>query len=220
MSTTSRAIDPRPARTMARILELLAQEPFTCLDLAERLSVSHTSVHTCLNRLMTEPRQIHVCGYKRTGGRAFRIFDLGDKPDVQFQPLHLISKPKVDMVEINCKVLIDALARPQTVEELTESCNCSAAYVRKYLAILMAETPRRVHIHEWRRPDGRGPLAKVFAAGERRDAPCVSLTPSQRFQELKANPEKHERALKLRVLAAARRRTRKKPQNVFSALGL
>jgi predicted ArsR family transcriptional regulator len=213
-------VDPRSARTTARIIELLASGPMTREGIANDLSVSNTTVHTFLNRLMAAPRKIHVCGWERTGGRAFRLFGLGDAPDAPFEPLRSISKPKVDMTEINCKVLADALARPQSADELAESCRCSPAYVRKYLAILMAEAPRRIHLHVWRRHEGRGPLTKVYAAGDKRDAPRPHLTASERFQELKANADKHERVLKLRCLAAARRRTRNKPQNVFSALGL
>jgi hypothetical protein len=213
-------IDPRPARTMARILELLASRPMTRSDLAETLSVSHTTVHTCLNRLMAAPRKIHVCEWERTGGRAFRLFGLGDAPDMPFQRLRAISKPKVDMTEINCKVLVDALVRPQSVDELAESCRCSPAYVRKYLAILLSESPRRIYLMEWRRPNGKGSLTRVFAAGSKCDAKRPRVSASDRFQELKAGKERHERTLKLRCLAAARRRTRNKPQNVFSALGL
>jgi AraC-like DNA-binding protein len=220
MSTKNGAIDPRPARTMARILELLASGPMTRSDIAETLSVSHTTVHTCLNRLMGAPRQVHVCGWQRTGGRAFRLFSLGDGADAPFYQKRAIPKQRTDMTEINCKALITALTPPRSVDELTKVCHCSPAYVRKYLAILMAESPRRIYIHEWRRPDGPGPLAKVFAAGDKLDAPRLRLTTSARFQELKADKEKHERNLKLRRLSAARRRTRKKPQNVFSALGL
>jgi hypothetical protein len=220
MSTKNGAIDPRPARTMSRILELLKAGPLTNLELAEKLSLPRITVYWNLCRLLDAPRQVHVSGWKRTGGKPFRQFALGDMPDVPFEPLHTITKPKQGMTDINCAVLVDALARPQSVADLVESCHCSAAYVHKYLAILMRETPRRIYIKEWRRPEGPGGLAPVYAAGSKLDVVKPRITQADRFQELKADKERHERALKLRQLSAARRRTRKKPQNVFSALGL
>jgi predicted ArsR family transcriptional regulator len=205
---------------MAGVLDLLKSAPMTNADLAHRLAVSTSTVHNTVKRLMAAPRQIHVCGWRRTGGRAFRLFGLGDEPDVPFEPLRAVPKRKVDMREVSCKALIDALAQPQSIDELTEALRCSQAYVRKYLTILRAETPRRIYVKEWRRPNGRGSLTQVFAAGSQLDAPRPRMTTAERFQEIKANPEKHERLNKLRRLAALRRRTRTKPQNVFSALGL
>lgn len=117
-------------------------------------------------------------------------------------------------------LVVEALTKPQTVADLTASCRCSASYVRKHLTILLAETPRRVYVKEWRRPEGPGGLAPVYAAGSRPDAAKPKITQAQRFKELKADKDKHQRALLLRRLAAARRRMRKKPQTVFAALGI
>lgn len=213
-------VDPRPARTMARILELLKDGPLTRLEISEKLSLSQSTAHHNLTRLQAEPRKIHVCGWVRTSGNPHRQFALGDKPDVPFVPLHQVVKPEVDTVAVACKRIVSALVRHQSVQELATSLGCSVAYVRKYIAILLAESPRRIYVKTWRRPTGPGGLTKVYAIGNKPDAQPPRLTGADRFKELKANPEKHERFNKVRCLAAARRRTRKKPQTIFSALGL
>lgn len=210
--------DPRPASTTARVLQELANGPMTLSELESKLSVTRTTMYNCVVRLMAKPRRVHVSGWVHTGGSAARQFALGAGPDAPFRPLRTIPKPRTDMTEINCRVLVDALSRPKTADELAESCRCSASYVHKYLTILMSEKPRRVYVKEWRRPDGRGGLAKVYAAGSKRDAKRPTITAAQRFKEIKADPERRERALVLRRLADARRRTRANPQPWFAAL--
>lgn len=205
---------------MARILDLLQKGPMMRAELAAALSVPSATIHWNLNRLMAAPRQVRVSSWVRTGGQPARQFSLGDAPDAPFEALHTVRKKKVDMAEINLALLVKALATPQSAADLALVCRCSMTYVRKHMAMLMAETPRRIYVKEWRRPDGPGGLAMVYAAGTRRDAKKPNITQAQRFEELKADPEKHKRSLELRQLATARRKMRGKPQNIFAALGI
>lgn len=218
MAKSTRYADPRPVRTMGRILRVLKAGPLTRAEIAAKASISTSNAQSCLAKLMAEPRRVRVCAWVRTGGRASRQFELGTAPDAPFHPLRSISKQRMDMTEINCKVLVEALSKPQSVDELAESCRCSIAYVRKYMALLLKEAPRRIYVCEWRRPHGKGPLTKVYAAGCRKDVKRPVITASQRFQELKRDKDKHARSLLLRRLWAARRRMRDEPQQWFAAL--
>lgn len=108
----------------------------------------------------------------------------------------------------------------RTRAELEHDLHLSKPTVRRYLAHLMAE-PRRVFIGRWEHTEGN--LRPVYAAGSRKDAarpapPTRRERNIVRWQEIKADPDKHHEVLQAARVIAAVRRTRATPQTWLSAL--
>lgn len=213
-------VDPRRESGLRRTLELLRKGEYTLNEISEKISVSRPAAQNYVKVLMAEPRQIRICGWRHTKGKEMRVFGIGAEPDAPFVTYRAMKKRKVDVAALNLDSIVSALAMPQTAAELAEKLRVSETFVHTYLPLLLKENPRRIYIYEWRRHDGPGPLVRVFAAGKKKDKTRPMMTKAERFQELKADPQKHARSLLLRRLAAARRKKRGKPVSPFAALGL
>jgi len=64
--------------------------------------------------------------------------------------------------------ILELLQKPHTRQELAEATSIGVRGVQSYLSALMAETPRRIHVHAWR-PNSPGSPSAVYLAGDRKD---------------------------------------------------
>lgn len=110
------------------------------------------------------------------------------------------------------------LSTPMSAVELSLRMHRTAKVTRGYVCIL--RKAKKVRVASWRELGKQGDHTPIYGVGSKPDAPKPRKTKKQIWRETLANPDKHEwqksrkRAL-WRVAAA-----RKKPQNIFSALGL
>lgn len=64
--------------------------------------------------------------------------------------------------------ILELLKKPHTRKELAEATNIGVRGVQSYLTALMAEEPRRIHVHDWRTNSPGSPSA-VYLIGNRKD---------------------------------------------------
>lgn len=64
--------------------------------------------------------------------------------------------------------ILDLLKKPHTRQDLAEATHIGVRGVQSYLTALMAEEPRRIHVHDWR-PNSPGSPSAVYLAGDHKD---------------------------------------------------
>lgn len=64
--------------------------------------------------------------------------------------------------------ILELLQMPHTRQELAEAAHIGVRGVQCYLTALMAETPRRIHVHDWRINSPGSPSA-IYLVGDHKD---------------------------------------------------
>lgn len=208
--------DPRREYQQGRILAAIASEPLTAQQLADRLHLSRDMILRHLAMLMAEvPRRLHVAGFETTIARPAPKYGPGDLPDAVYVPTRAPTRQN-EVDEQTERAAAELKACPMTTSQLADKLGLSVSRTRFYVATLRADG--KAYIKAWNAPPCGGDLAPVYGLGNRPDKPKARKTGAQRYRELKADPEKHERNLaKRRVLYRIRKSTRA-PQTWCSAL--
>lgn len=109
---------------------------------------------------------------------------------------------------------------PMSTEQLVAHLFMSRAAVGKYIRRLIAH-PRQVRIYKYEAKSVRGgEKAPYFGLGDGQHARKPKpLTLSEKFKQLKADPERHERVLAKRRIAVRLKRAAKTPNTWLSILG-
>lgn len=85
--------------------------------------------------------------------------------------------------------MLELLQAPHTRAELAEAMGLSTRAVQCYLAALLAETERRIHIHAWRKNSPGSPSAVYLAgAGKDRKKPKAE-TVAERSRRRRKDPD-------------------------------
>ena len=85
--------------------------------------------------------------------------------------------------------ILDLLQKPHTRQELAEATHIGVRGVQSYLTALMAEEPRRIHVHDWR-PNSPGSPTAVYLVGNRKDKKKPrAMTAAERSRKRRADPE-------------------------------
>lgn len=211
------------------ILRMLREQPRTVKELAVAQKTAESNIWVYINRMRkATPKQVYICRHKtNTGihaGRPAPVFAAGGREDVEFVPLN-IRGTKISMAE-RCERVIELLtAKKMTTKKLAETMHLSDEAVRIYLKRLRRE--KKVYIAKYQNPrvtnpEGRGSSwAPIFGAGSRPDAPAPKKeTYQQRHARLQKDPVYIAAQNKRRRHRYELAQIRKKPQNIFSALGL
>lgn len=103
--------------------------------------------------------------------------------------------------------ILDLLQKPHTRQELAEATHIGVRGVQSYLTALMAETPRRIHVHDWRINSPGSPTA-VYMAGDRKDKKKPrAMTAAERSRKRRKDPDvaiDHIQRLRLSRIAPRR----------------
>lgn len=85
--------------------------------------------------------------------------------------------------------ILDLLQKPHTRQELAEATHIGVRGVQSYLTALMAEAPRRIHVHDWR-PNSPGSPTAVYLAGDRKDKKKPrARTEAERSRKRRSDPD-------------------------------
>lgn len=85
--------------------------------------------------------------------------------------------------------ILELLKTPHTRQELAEASHIGVRGVQSYLAALMAENPRRIHVHDWR-PNSPGSPSAVYLVGNKRDKKKPrAMTPGERSNKRRRDPD-------------------------------
>lgn len=172
---------------------------------------------------MYDAKLIHIAAYSLNinGGQPAPRYSIGEAPDAVYvksraPKRHLIVGERLAAVE-------QCVRYHHSASEIAEKLGLTNARVRFYLQELRKLRP--VYICAWRQlPAG---IAPVYALGKKPDAPKPIRTRAMAYAETveryKADPELNDKLERTKRLRAVRNRieqTKKKPHNIFSALGL
>lgn len=211
----------RAASHEARILDILASEPMTLRQLADKLGLSLDSLYIYRNRLSSAPKRIYVSGYSDTGARPAPLYAAGDLPDVEYVPAR---KPKLaeDRKTKQRNRLLELLKNDgeQTAEQAGIRLSLSTSRARFYINELRTSSLKQAYIKRWQHPGKRGDLAPVYALGNRPDAPKPRTTRAQRYKQEKSDQDKYDHILDQRRTRYALKRASSKPRSWAYALGL
>ncbi len=211
------------------ILRALYDKPRTIVELAEVLGTVDSNVWAYLNRMRkATPKLVYISGYvSNTGkyaGRPAPVYSAGSKPDVEFVPLN-IRGTKTSAAERREQILALLTEKKMTTLQLAAKLHLCGAAVQQHLKHLRDD--KKVYIAKYqhpkvKNPEGRGSSwAPLYAVGSRKDAPRPKKeTTSERHARLRKDPEYLAYVNKRRRLRHELAQIRKKPQNIFSALGL
>lgn len=205
----------RTERQLQRVLAALVDEPMTSLELSRALFTSLSSISTYKRLLLAEPKRIYVSGYASDGSmRPGAVYSVGNLPDVPFVRKR---DAKVSIYDRQMYRAMGYLQEARSVAELSallglQSVGGATTYIRDL------RSKKRVYISSWRH--GKGPLTPLYRMGCGRDAKRPKKTRADDWKRDKADPERHERIKQKSRIATQLKAAVRKPQNIFSALGL
>lgn len=85
--------------------------------------------------------------------------------------------------------ILALLSKPHTRQELAEATHIGVRGVQSYLTALMAEKPRRIHVHDWR-PNSPGSPTAVYLLGDKRDKKKPrAMTAAERSRRRRADAD-------------------------------
>lgn len=168
---------PRMDRQVGRVLAVLRESPLTVPELAAALFIGTHSAGNYVRMLYAQKR-IYIAGWQpREGNKPARMYSVGNHKDVHFTTKR---EPKPDTrVEDAKNRVLDLLALPQTVHQLSERAHLSLSRTRDLVRMLRSE--KRVYVMAWRQPKIKGSQAPVYAVGNQPD--CVRLRRATRKQK-------------------------------------
>lgn len=211
-------------RRAQAILDLLASGPMSRQQLSRALAAASSSIAMHLERLHAAKR-IHVCGHiPNHMGMPATLWALGNLPDVEYVPLSR-PMPKTSAAERREQVLRALGKKPRTSLQLAESIHVVKKTASVYIAQLRRD--KRLYIVKWIAggtlyPDSRASSwVPVYGVGNEPDAP----TPKRETRAARHARLSKDSAFRQAERQRARvyyliKRAKKKPQTIFSALGL
>lgn len=218
--TKERPADYQRARTerqLGRVLAALADEPMTTVELSQKLFMGLSSAGKYIRILRAEPQRIYVSGHVADGSqRPGAVYSLGNLPDVPFVRK---SKLKGSIYDRQLARTVRFLAERHSAAELAVELNVlTPGSARIYINDLRRQ--KRVYISAWQHPGGQGDWAPLYRIGCGRDAKKPKTTRADQWKREKSDPDRHERIKLKRRIDWQLKAAVKKPQNIFSALGL
>lgn len=203
-----------------KILKALEVKPMTSKDLLSIIDLSHHSIERYL-RFLREDKRIYICGHIGTKGEPYRVYAIGNLPDVEYVPLKAPAtkrtRRKDDMMRKVWAALSNSPLTARQMGELLHICHNRAGV---YIAMLRREHPGRIYIKGYKPAPGQGQPAPIYAIGNGEDAKMSTKTPRQKYLEYVSDPDKREHRLRMERNRYNEKKRKKQPANWLSALGI
>lgn len=210
----------RGERQIKRICEFLERGPANKITIAESCFMAGSTAMGYIKRLRAENR-VFICGHTANGsGRPAPIYQLGEGVDKVFcrvKRKHQGKGTRPSMDE-RSKEALKILRSAKTSAELGILMKIAQSRANRYIRDLRAQG--KVFIMGYRQPPNGGDQSPVYMAGKQPDAVKRRITRAERYAATMANPVKAERELMKRKTRLVVEKAKRKPQSIFSALGL
>lgn len=216
------SIHPLRDRARSRILACIEKKHMSAQELADAIFMSRDGVNRHLKKMRNEGL-IHIAAYSfnRKGGQPAPRYLAGEGQDAVYENTRT---PNRHFIVTNRLLAVEqAIRYHHTTGEIAEKLGLTNTRARYYVAILRKTRP--IYICGWRQLSAG--IAPIYALGSKPDAAkpirTRAMAYAEKIKRWSADPvlsEKLELQRKVRSVRNRVESTRKKPQSIFSALGL
>lgn len=208
------------------ILNLLESGPMTRKQIADALNGASSSVAAHLAAL-NEAGKVYICNHiPNHMGMPAAVWGLGNKPNVEYVP-KCLPATKTSAEERRQQILKLLKEKPRSAQQLVGSIHVVKKTISVYIAQLRRPDSRKLYIIRWLAPGVAYPGARaaswvpVYAVGDKPDAQKPKReTKAERYARQKQSEKFLEAERRRARIYYVVKKTRKKPNGIFGALGI
>lgn len=213
----------RSERQRARILSLLCAHPMSKRQVSSELFM-HPETASGHLTIMRRLGMIHIGGHflddKSGMGRVVPVYYPGNLPDVKYTSVRERMRIQTQEHSAYRKKLVEQALQdgPRRSDQISLAIGLSVGRTRTYIRQMRLEG--KVYIAKWGIGAENNYTFPLYGLGSKKDAKQPKMTTKQYYKKLKKSVERYGKMIDKKMAADAVKKHLRKPQSIFSALGL